>query len=102
MKLYAYKTKDGRYLAEMSECHEHRIPVFGAVNPLTDGNYYRELCISAIRNSVNRNGHTLMLGATGWIKWLREEAIPNGYAAISEEYDFDPKEVKVVTFSEVK
>ena len=97
MKLYAYKTKDGRYLAEMEPCGFSKRPIIGAVDPATDGNYYKELCIDAIKNPSK-----FVLGAVGWLKWLREDGLPRGYVVMSDDFDFDPKEVKVVTFSEVK
>lgn len=98
MNIYAFKTKDGRYLAQMDEAIDATVgvPVYGAVNPKTDGNYYKDVCIA-----FNKHPRSFMSGASGWLKWLLEEAFPKGYAKMSEDFEFDKDGIKIVTFKEI-
>jgi hypothetical protein len=100
MKLYLYKTNDGRYLADM-EAHWSKIPVIGAVNPETDGNYFKELHVCAIKENPKRPG-IFPIGMKEWWEWFTKEALPKGYYIISDEFEFDPKKVKIVEFVENK
>lgn len=91
-----YKTPDGRYLAEMKpmvgEC-----PIFGAVNPITDGNYFTRLEVSA-----NWIPLQYTMGMEGWLNWFINDALPNKWVQIDEQFSFDPKTLKVVELVETK
>lgn len=98
MELYLLKDKDGFYLAEM-ENYSEKVPVFGTVNPKTDGNYYKSLVISSLKG---RNEVQYTLGMEGWLDWFLNQAIPNKWVLLSEEFPFDPKTLKIVIFKEIE
>lgn len=95
MKLYAFKSKkDGQYLAQI-RLIKGNYPEFGLVNPKADTGRYDMLVISTVKQKSK-----FVLGAIGWIEWLKEEGLPKGYAKIAEDFPFDPNGLKVVTFEE--
>jgi hypothetical protein len=63
------------------------------VVPGEDGNYYRNILMSAQKKKAD-----FKLGAIGWLDWLKE-AINSGIVEIDQDFGFDPKRVRVVTFT---
>lgn len=93
LSLYVFATPEGLLLATM-ENHdpEAKVPVYGAVEPGFDANYYEELCVSAARDSTELQ---YALGAEGWLGWLRE-ALEDGRALMDEDFPFCADAVDVI------
>ncbi len=85
-ELFLYKTEDERYLAYMDNYGDPLIYV-GAVELGKDGNYYRNLIVSASE-----------LAAKRWLDWAKEQALINGWLVIEEDFPFDPYSITIVTF----
>lgn len=95
LALYMYKTEDGRYLASMDTKDDAGTPMLGAVIPGEDGNYYNHLHIF-----VQKEKAKFKLGAEGWLEWVVTEGLPLGHIRIEEDFEFDPKTVKIVELKE--
>ncbi len=95
VSLYVIVTPWGRLIAEMNESQESN-SVFGAVMPELDGNYYKEIVVSGIREE-----RKYILGVEGWLRYLTEEAIPQKRIKISEDFPFDPRTLKIIELKEV-
>jgi hypothetical protein len=89
MRLYLFEV-DGRYLAFESE--KNPIPIIGAFNLATDGNYYTNICIAA-----NKKQEKMRLGAEGWLEWLKE-ALEKGWVKMSKDFSFDINQVRIEVF----
>ncbi len=96
MELFLFKTPEDLYIAEMETC-KGDLPTFGAVDPLYDGNYYKELNVGV---TLKHDPKRYTCGMEGWLDWFINQALPNGWALISEEFPFDPKTLKIVKFIE--
>jgi len=88
--LYVIATPDNKLLAQMNESEEYNC-IFGAVIPGVDGNYYSDIFVSGYGRKEEYT-----LGAEGWLKYLVEEAIPQGKIKVHEEFSFDPDTLRVV------
>lgn len=66
--------------------------IIGAFTPGKDGNYYRELLIGFTKEDGK---HTMSF--VSWWEWLKS-SIERGDTLIDEEFYFDPKDVRIISF----
>ncbi len=82
IKLYClYDTKQDRVLAIMEpDISKPDITIIGSIDPVTDGNYYREIIVSGVRDSNNT-----VLGLSGW--W--NHVVNSDHYEMSDEFGFN-------------
>ena len=90
MKFYVlYDKKQDRVLAEIIS--SSKTFTLGAVDPKLDGNYVERVIISGLLKSTE-----FKMGLEKW--W--EVTLQDGMWEISDEFPFDPDDVKIVTLGE--
>lgn len=70
-----------RFIAKMDDY------TIGSVNPVRDGNYYKELVYSGRSRKAKYT-----LGLKGWLEWAKD------HYKISEDYPFDWINIEIVKF----